>query len=256
MYLINNLVEFNPDSKSLTNRLTGRTLHLQLPASLCFLYLITHPGEVISQNDLMKVGWGDRNDVTTPNAFYQAILTLRNALEVAGLPRDVVKTISRRGLTLSNTVSVEVLNTPQTVAIHTVPQPVVQISEPVPVISAKKNYSRWLIASVVILVLLSIINGWMLYNAHLPMPFKDYLTLNTTPSSGNDCRIFYAANERTTEYYTNLLNKNTELCANNDYLFLTGYSQADRIVAFACDKDARVDRTAFCSSHYFWTREQ
>ncbi len=87
----------------------------------------------------MKVGWGDRNDVTTPNAFYQAILTLRNALEVAGLPRDVVKTISRRGLTLSTAVSVEVLNTPQTVAIHTVPQPVVQISEPVPVINAKKT---------------------------------------------------------------------------------------------------------------------
>ncbi|WP_262802888.1 winged helix-turn-helix domain-containing protein, partial [Enterobacter quasiroggenkampii] len=72
-----------------------------------FLYLITHPGEIISQNQLMVVGWGERNDVTTPNTFYQAILTLRNALAEVGLPRDTVKTISRRGLMLSEATEVE-----------------------------------------------------------------------------------------------------------------------------------------------------
>lgn len=100
MYLINQLVEFNPDSKSLVNRQTGRAIQLQLPASLCFLYLITHASDIVSQNTLIKVGWGERNNVTTTNTFYQAILTLRNALADVGLPRDTVKTISRRGLRL------------------------------------------------------------------------------------------------------------------------------------------------------------
>ncbi|MDH2702310.1 winged helix-turn-helix domain-containing protein [Enterobacter bugandensis] len=108
MYLINKLVEYDPENKTLANHITGRTIHLQLPANFCFLYLVTHPGEIISQNQLMVVGWGERNDVTTPNTFYQAILTLRNALAEVGLPRDTVKTISRRGLTLSEATQVEV----------------------------------------------------------------------------------------------------------------------------------------------------
>ena len=109
MYLINQLVEFNPDSKSLVNRQTGRAIQLQLPASLCFLYLITHASDIVSQNTLMTIGWGERNNVTTTNTFYQAILTLRNALADVGLPRDTVKTISRRGLRLNENTQVETI---------------------------------------------------------------------------------------------------------------------------------------------------
>lgn len=52
---------------------------------------------------------GERNNVTTTNTFYQAILTLRKALEEVGLPRDTVKTISRRGLRLTENTQVEVI---------------------------------------------------------------------------------------------------------------------------------------------------
>ena len=113
MYLINQLVEFNPDNKSLVNRQTGRAIQLQIPASLCFLYLITHASDIVSQNTLIKVGWGERNNVTTTNTFYQAILTLRNALADVGLPRDTVKTISRRGLALNENTQVEAITHPQ-----------------------------------------------------------------------------------------------------------------------------------------------
>jgi DNA-binding winged helix-turn-helix (wHTH) protein len=51
--------------------------------------------------------------VTTTNTFYQAILTLRNALADVGLPRDTVKTISRRGLALNENTQVEAITHPQ-----------------------------------------------------------------------------------------------------------------------------------------------
>lgn len=114
LYLINQLVEFNPDNKSLVNRQTGRAIQLQIPASLCFLYLITHASDIVSQSTLLKVGWGERNNVTTTNTFYQAILTLRNALADVGLPRDTVKTISRRGLRLNESTHVETITHSQT----------------------------------------------------------------------------------------------------------------------------------------------
>ncbi|MEH0017656.1 winged helix-turn-helix domain-containing protein, partial [Citrobacter portucalensis] len=131
MYLINQLVEFNPDSKSLVNRHTGRAIQLQLPASLCFLYLITHASDIVSQNTLMTIGWGERNNVTTTNTFYQAILTLRNALADVGLPRDTVKTISRRGLRLNENTQVETITLQQS---EVSPPPVIEEIPPAKII--------------------------------------------------------------------------------------------------------------------------
>ena len=131
LYLINQLVEFNPDSKSLVNRQTGRAIQLQLPASLCFLYLITHASDIVSQNTLMTIGWGERNNVTTTNTFYQAILTLRNALADVGLPRDTVKTISRRGLRLNENTQVETITLQQS---EVSPSPVIEEITPAKII--------------------------------------------------------------------------------------------------------------------------
>ncbi|MDE5206744.1 winged helix-turn-helix domain-containing protein [Citrobacter amalonaticus] len=107
LYLINGTVEFNPQTRSLKNQLTGGVVYLQQPATACFLYLIVNQGRVVAQKELVGEGWKARDVVTLPNTFYQTILTLRKALEEIGLPRDMVKTISRQGLTLSSTIVVE-----------------------------------------------------------------------------------------------------------------------------------------------------
>lgn len=44
------------------------------------------------------------------------------------------------------------------------------------------------------------------------------------------------------------------LCENNKHVFLSGYRKGGRIVAFVCDKDARIDANAFCATHYYWMR--
>jgi DNA-binding winged helix-turn-helix (wHTH) protein len=157
LYLINKLVEYDPENKNLVNHITGRSIQLQLPANLCFLYLITHPGEIISQNKLMVVGWGERNDVTTPNTFYQAILTLRNALAEVGLPRDTVKTISRRGLMLSEATEVEVF-TPTA-------EPVIANKDVVVANGAARQRPAWLIITTATLLLIALINGGILYKS-------------------------------------------------------------------------------------------
>ncbi|MGX5054398.1 winged helix-turn-helix domain-containing protein [Enterobacter asburiae] len=247
MYLINKLVEYDPENKNLVNYITGRSIQLQLPANLCFLYLITHPGEIISQNQLMVVGWGERNDVTTPNTFYQAILTLRNALAEVGLPRDTVKTISRRGLMLSEATEVELF----------VPtaEPVIANKDVVVANGAARQRPAWLIITTATLLLIALINGGILYKKHQNMPFSHYIPLSTG-STTQACQLFYAPNEHIQDHYLRLLNNNPGLCAENRYVFLIGYSKTERIAAFVCNNDARHDATALCTTHYFWAHEQ
>lgn len=94
---------------------------------------------------------GERNDVTTPNTFYQAILTLRNALAEVGLPRDTVKTISRRGLMLSEATEVELF----------VPtaEPVIANKDAVVANGAARQRPAWLIITTATLLLIALING-------------------------------------------------------------------------------------------------
>ncbi|WP_333854666.1 winged helix-turn-helix domain-containing protein [Leclercia sp.] len=247
MYLINKLVEYDSENKTLVNHITGRTVQLQLPANLCFLYLVTHPGEIISQNQLMVVGWGERNDVTTPNTFYQAILTLRNALAEVGLPRDTVKTISRRGLMLSETTQVEIF-IPSS-------EPVIVHKDTAIVDGITTQRPTWLIITTVALLLIVLINGAVLYKHRLTMPFNNYIPLSTSTRIGT-CQLFYAPNEHMQDHYLRLLNNYPGLCAEKRYVFLTGYSKTERIAAFVCNNDARRDTAAFCTTHYFWAHEQ
>ncbi|MGY5959148.1 winged helix-turn-helix domain-containing protein [Kosakonia sp. BK9b] len=263
MFLINELVEFNPDKKSLANRQTGQVLFLQLPATLCFLYLITHPGEVVSQNVLMKAGWGERNDVTTPNTFYQTILTLRNALEEVGLPRNTVKTISRRGLMLEELTTVETITasavdsaTSSAVAPATmVASEPVQTGEVILASYPRKGNSRWIWAGVFIFSLVTVINCGLLYQARLTLPFNDYVPVSLRIQADKPCKIFYAPNELFLDNYFGLISQNPELCLSNHTIFLSGYSKAERIVAFVCDKDARKEKAAFCSTYFYWMRK-
>ncbi|MCK6879581.1 winged helix-turn-helix domain-containing protein [Enterobacter bugandensis] len=247
MYLINKLVEYDPENKTLANHITGRTIHLQLPANLCFLYLVTHPGEIISQNQLMVVGWGERNDVTTPNTFYQAILTLRNALAEVGLPRDTVKTISRRGLTLSEATQVEVF-TPTA-------EPVIASEDVAIAEGTAMKKPAWLIIATATLFLIALINGVILYKHHQNMPFSHYIPLSMG-STTNACQLFYAPNEHMQDHYLRLLKNYPSLCAGDRYVFLIGYSKTERIAAFVCNNDARHDAAALCTTHYFWAHEQ
>ena len=74
--------------------------------------------------------------------------------------------------------------------------------------------------------------------------------------SRQNCKIYYSLNDHDQENYFNLMQLHPSLCENNKHVFLSGYRKAERIVAFVCDKDARVDAHAFCTTHYYWMRGQ
>lgn len=257
MYLINQLVEFNPDNRSLVNQQTGRSIQLQLPASLCFLYLITHPNDIVSQKTLLKVGWGERNNVTTTNTFYQAILTLRKALEDVGLPRDTVKTISRRGLRLTENTQVEVITHTQSDV--SLPPVIEEKTTPATIVPSPKQTTpvpRWGILFTLSVLIATLVIWLVWYQKRPAMPFNAFVSISMRIPSNQNCKIYYSPNEHNLDGYFNLMQSHPSLCEKNHYVFLAGYRKAERVVAFVCDKDARTDASAFCTSHYYWMRAQ
>ncbi len=265
-YLINRSVEFRPNERSLYNRLTENEVHLQLPATLCFLYLIKNAGKVSPQRELIAAGWGDNNGGTSPNTFYQTILTLRNSLQNVGLPRDTIKTISRRGMMLSETTTIARLSIDESdesdeesctssvisaVSESRVPvQPLVSPEHPdmPPLSTMPPGVSR----KVRLLLLSYVISGlflfFMLFNTEPAPIFSHYLPLSMQMQKEQSCRIFYEPNEVFVDYYFSYMLAHRELCKEHATLYLSGFSSSNKITAFVCNSDLRTNPNAVCST--------
>ncbi|MBN6044889.1 winged helix-turn-helix domain-containing protein [Citrobacter sp. ku-bf4] len=255
LYLINGTVEFHPQTRSLKNQLTGEVVYLQQPATACFLYLILNQGRVIAQKELVNEGWKARDVVTMPNTFYQTILTLRKALEEIGLPRHMVKTISRQGLILSSDIVIEPLSLPglavsESSAIKTVTSEK-EFSE-----NILPNKSRWLHIGISFFFIMTLINCMFMYQNRLNMPFQNYVTLPMGKKNDNRCHVYYGVTQSVIDNYTTLIKKHPHFCQDNNYIFLSDYAKTGRSVVFVCSKDVRSDTAAFCSSHFFWNLSQ
>lgn len=255
LYLINGTVEFNPQTRSLKSQLTGDVVYLQQPAATCFLYLIQNQGVVITQKELVTEGWKERDVVTMPNTFYQTILTLRKALEEIGLPRNMVKTISRQGLTLSSTIVVEPYPL-QNIAISESPSVKTAVSENVlPEKTAIRKF-RGLGVGISFFFIATVINCVFMYQNRLKMPFQNFVAMAMDKKNDNRCHVYYEVTQPVTDNYTALIKKHPHFCQDNNYIFLSDYAKTGRSVAFVCNKDVRSDTSAFCSSHFFWNLSQ
>lgn len=253
LYLINGVVEFNPQTRGLKNQLTGDVVYLQQPAATCFLYLILNQGVVIAQKELVEQGWKERDVVTMPNTFYQTILTLRKALEEVGLPRNMVKTISRQGLTLSSTILIEPFDL-HNVAITERPSIKPVVSDNVLSEKMLKRKSCGVNIGISFFFIVTVINCIFIYQNRLTMPFQNFVTMPMDKKTDHACNVYYEVTQSVTENYYELIKKHPLFCRGNNYIFLTGYSKTGRTAAFVCNKDVRFDTEAFCSSHFFWSR--
>ena len=251
LYLINGTVEFNPQTRSLKNQSTGEVVYLQQPATACFLYLILNQGRVIAQKELVNEGWKARDVVTLPNTFYQTILTLRKTLEEIGLPRHMVKTISRQGLTLSSDIVIEPFPL-QNLAISENSAIKTLTSEKECTASILPNKSRGLRIGISFFFIVTIINCMFMYQNRLKMPFQYFVALHMDKKNDNRCHVYYEVTQSVTDNYAALIKKYPNFCQDNNYIFLSDYAKTGRAVAFVCNKDVRSDTEAFCSSHFFW----
>ncbi|HAT1613121.1 TPA: hypothetical protein I8Y22_004542 [Raoultella planticola] len=108
-YIIGEDVVFTPSQRMIVDRLNSKEVKLHVPASCCLEILLNNQGEIVSQDELILCGWGEkRNAGVSPNTYYQCILHLRKSLAAIGCP-DVIDTVPRHGLRFNNRLKVTYL---------------------------------------------------------------------------------------------------------------------------------------------------
>lgn len=109
-YRICEEIDFIPEKLLLRNILNGKEASLFSPASKCLEALIERQGDVITQKELMYIGWEAAGAPVTHNAYYQNIANIRRALkEVSDNGFDysnIVKTIKRNGLIINADIKI------------------------------------------------------------------------------------------------------------------------------------------------------
>ncbi|EFE96108.1 winged helix-turn-helix domain-containing protein [Serratia odorifera] len=94
----NELVSVNhPDIKETLNG----------PCARCLTALLNAPGQIISQTELYKAGWGNSYKEVSPNTLYQNILLARKALRnVSDNDDEFIITVPRKGFRFNEVIPV------------------------------------------------------------------------------------------------------------------------------------------------------
>lgn len=109
VFIINDVVEFHPDTNTLRDMNTFSTINLQVTASKCLEILIANHGSVVRKEEVMDKVWTGRGVVPTNNNYYQLLVLLRKAFEqcdsIDGC--EIIQTIPRSGVVIPGNVTIQ-----------------------------------------------------------------------------------------------------------------------------------------------------
>lgn len=245
LYIINDLVDFHPGNRTLTNRTTEKSVILQNPASFILVHLLNHCGVVIPQRRLVEIGWGEKNNITSVNTLYQTVLTLRKALSEVGLPRDLIKTVARRGMVLVADIQRAEMEPENERGNEAVGR-----EEVVRTPWKARSLRATLIAGTVLLSVL-LVSLWTSYGLFYPPAeslFSSYTILDATSISS--CTLFLKGQGTLDTRYVEFMDRHKEICHNHNYVYLSGMNSADNIAAVACQMDIRKNPSTKCTTWY------
>jgi len=100
-YVIQELVYFYPEERRIESVITGESKTLHTPSAMCLLKLIEPPGELRTQSELLKAGWGELAQYTSLSTYYQSFTHLRRQFNALGMPEKLIITVPRRGIQLN-----------------------------------------------------------------------------------------------------------------------------------------------------------
>lgn len=99
-YIINNIIEFNPEGRLLRNIKTNEEIKLYFPASVILLSLLNEPGKAFTYRELIARAWKRDEQSVSISTLHQNILNARSAFKKLGLDAQVIMSIPREGFRL------------------------------------------------------------------------------------------------------------------------------------------------------------
>ncbi|MBL5825943.1 winged helix-turn-helix domain-containing protein [Serratia fonticola] len=240
-FLINNTVLYFPETHCLALRSDPTVVaHLHVPASRCLLLLIERKGEIISQREFFEKVWESNGTYVTANTFYQSISHLRKGLKTVGLTGDVIKSLSKQGMTLSAETTIVEYDESQPILLE-IPDEKTTESQP-------RRFPYWKTSAFIALAII-ILSSIVLYSSSSPRESQSLLRYKPLTQK-NGCNFMAPESKRMTERYLSFIKDNEIPCGTGEFAYLNMPNNIPRVSVFICDGDINLS-TTHCTTHYF-----
>lgn len=244
-YVIDNVIEFLPHEKKLTNIHTKQSVILHATAALCLLLLLRSKGELVTQKELWLFAWGEKHHRVTQNAFYQCILNLRRAFILLSFEDPVIVTVPRKGILISKDIISFCINDEgeedednSIVSYNTLPSaPALAIHG-----SPTHNYFFYTLAA----ILLSFIFVTLLMKKK-PGYYDDYIL---DDAHTGKCQIYVNADARGYTRHSVVIDKYAAECSSDRYIYITAFRNMKNVSLLVCNKKVTESKNS-CTSYYF-----
>lgn len=242
-FIIEGVVSYSPETHTIY--LKGdrpETQSLPVPASLCLLELLENYGEVVSQNTLLENVWSTRGMTVTANTLYQNIFQLRRAFSKAGIEREIITTVPRKGFMIARDVRVNMFIAESQESEPLAPPALAAVSQP-PAARQRSLFRPWPQLSALFTAVMTV--GVVMYavagNPHAATP---ELTFHELVNARQDCHIFRNHSENSDSDYLAILQRKDISCQNNAYIYISHSPEAERTAIYVCDSAVNRARAA------------
>ncbi|HHE6467796.1 TPA: transcriptional regulator [Providencia rettgeri] len=243
--ILDDIILYDKNTAKLTNILQDDVVAtLTVPANECLSILINNSPEITTQKQLFSEVWEKHGIPINTNTFYQNISIIRKAFKQIGVDYDVITTIPRRGLVISNKIKITDYPDKEKIEQKCLINETYQKHK----INTFKNkkYILWL--SVLVFTLL-----FFLYFNYTKIlsPLYDYHFI----SQYNGCAV-YANDSYSQSFFSNVIKKiNLEKCDNSEIVYISIIPDLPRISTIICDKKPYESDSSCRSAYYYLTRE-
>ncbi|WP_158069130.1 winged helix-turn-helix domain-containing protein [Serratia oryzae] len=212
-------------------------VQLNAPTSRCFEILLANRYSVISQKVLFESVWGKQGAYVSANTLYQNISLLRKALKSLDLD-GIVKTISKQGIVIADTVSVQEIENDNVDL--SLPSATLATVSPTAEIAQSTGIQKWLTSNLFLGILVTLALGLVtlfILENHQHQSHMGYFNHYSQFTEINGCAIFKPEMDNSEERYLSFVKNYPIPCAAQSKVYLTMPRAKPQVSMLICDKD-------------------
>lgn len=214
-------------------------------ASQCLLLLLQHHGQVVEREYFFQQVWLNNGSQVTNNNFYQNISLLRRAFKELGLNDDLIITVPKVGIRLSQELQVESHDGVVAGAEAEAP-PVEHAALPAFPTPKKRVHRVWPFFMGVLLI--GLLGGFFIWHSEFRPAMQHFVPL----SDSGECHFYGNPDVMDHDRHQQFIRQNPLDCQHSPWVYLTLYPNVQqRISALRCRQPYSAWRDNQCIMSYY-----
>lgn len=226
--IIDNEIVFFPAEKKLSSLRNGKSIIIFSTGARCLEHLIDKQGFIVSQKELISVGWveDDAYKTVSQATYYQCLTDLRKNFKDLGYDKPLINTVRGQGVRIDADISIA---STADESVVTGAEQAPPLSQPARVSSAKKKSRLFMMVALAIAMLIAIVYVATTRWQHKDSIEGDYHSIENYPA----CYLFNKENTDN-ELIVNYLQKKNLNCESGRKFYISHSPTTPRLTVFSC----------------------